>query len=357
MGDATHALGNVLVIAEAGVNHNGDRNTAKRMIDVASDAGADFVKFQSFTTENVIARDAPKAVYQERADGVVESQFEMAKKLELTRDDHYELARHCQKRGIRFLSTPFDEPSIELLRELNVSIWKCPSGEITNLPFLRRIGRFRQDILLSTGMANLGEIEEALRVLESAGTARSLITILHCNTSYPTPIHDVNLRALNTIAAAFPGVKVGYSDHTLGIEVPIAATALGAQVIEKHFTLDKSLSGPDHSASLEPDELREMVRAIRNVEAAFGDGIKRPSHSESENKAIVRRSIVAARDIRSGELFSEDNLTAKRPGTGLSPMQWDDIVGREARRDYRVEECIDAPSVCFHGDTSRVRNT
>ncbi|WP_289102331.1 N-acetylneuraminate synthase [uncultured Marinobacter sp.] len=330
-----------LIIAEAGVNHNGDMALAKELIAAAAKAGADLVKFQTFIAANIISRSAPKAEYQKGATDPQESQQEMVRKLELTRENHLELIAECQKQGIGFFSTAFDQDSIELLEELGGSdILKVPSGELTNLPYLRYLTRHGKRVLLSTGMANLGEIEAAINVVEQAGTPRENITVLHCTTEYPTPMEDVNLRAMVNIGKAF-GVSVGYSDHTPGIEVPIAAVALGATVIEKHFTLDRSLPGPDHRASLEPDELKAMVQGIRNIEKALGDGIKRPSPSELKNKPIARKSLVAARSIKAGEAFSEENLMAKRPGTGISPMQWDEVIGRTAPRDFSEDELIE----------------
>jgi N-acetylneuraminate synthase len=330
-----------LIIAEAGVNHNGDMSLAKELIAAAAEAGADLVKFQTFIAANIISRSAPKAEYQKGATDPQESQQEMVRKLELTRENHMELIAECKKQGIGFFSTAFDQDSIDLLEELGGSdIVKVPSGELTNLPYLRYLTRHGKRVLLSTGMANLGEIEAAINVVEQVGTPRDKITVLHCTTEYPTPMEDVNLRAMVNIGKAF-GVSVGYSDHTPGIEVPIAAVALGATVIEKHFTLDRSLPGPDHRASLEPDELKAMVQGIRNIEKALGDGIKRPSPSELKNKPIARKSLVAARPIKAGEAFTEDNLIAKRPGTGISPMQWDDVIGRTAPRDFSEDELIE----------------
>jgi N,N'-diacetyllegionaminate synthase len=330
-----------LVIAEAGVNHNGELEIAKKLIDVAAEAGADFVKFQTFSADRLVAANAPKAEYQQRSTGVQESQHEMIRKLELTRSMHDVLIAHCAQRGIRFFSTAFDIESLDFLAELGMDRFKVPSGEITNLPYLRRMGSYGKPVILSTGMSTLADIEAALRALEGAGTPRSRITVLHCNTEYPTPMRDVNLRAMLSIRDAF-GVAIGYSDHTAGIEVPIAAVALGAIVIEKHFTLDRTMPGPDHAASLEPAELAAMVKAIRNIEQAMsGDSVKRPSESEKKNLAIVRKSIVAARPIRAGELLSSENLGAKRPGSGLSPMLWDQLIGTRARRDYAVDELIE----------------
>lgn len=330
-----------LIIAEAGVNHNGDMALAKELIAAAAEAGADLVKFQTFIAANIISGSAPKAEYQKGTTDPHESQQEMVRKLELTRVNHLELIAECKKQGIRFFSTAFDKDSIDLLEELGgTEIVKVPSGELTNLPYLRYLTRHGKHVLLSTGMANLGEIEAAINVIEQAGTPRDKITVLHCTTEYPTPMEDVNLRAMVNIGKAF-GVSVGYSDHTPGIEVPIAAVALGATVIEKHFTLDRNLPGPDHRASLEPDELKAMVQGIRNIERALGDGIKRPSPSELKNKPIARKSLVAARAIKAGERFTEDNLMAKRPGTGISPMRWDEVIGRTAPRDFSEDELIE----------------
>lgn len=329
-----------LIIAEAGVNHNGDLALARQLIDVASEADADLVKFQTFSADRLVTTHAGKADYQTRTTDSGESQLAMLRRLELTRDMHQALVVHCRSRGIKFLSTGFDRESIELLVELDVEYFKIPSGEITNLPYLRHVGHYGKPVILSTGMAKLGEIEAALEVLEQAGTPRGRITVLHCNTEYPTPMADVNLRAMLTIRDAF-GVAVGYSDHTVGIEVAIAAVALGATVIEKHFTLDRNLPGPDHKASLEPNELKAMVAAIRNIEQALGDGIKQPTASEAKNKPFARKSLVAARAIRAGEVFSETNLAVKRPGTGLSPMRWDEVLGRKAPRDFAPDEFIE----------------
>ena len=328
-----------LVIAEAGVNHNGDLQLAKELVDAASHAGADVIKFQTFQANQLVIEAAEQAAYQKQALGKSQSQLAMLKQLELKPEHHGELIDYCQQRDIEFLSTAFDPPSIQLLASLKHRRWKIPSGEITNLPYLRQIGGYRQPVILSTGMANLGEIEAALAVLEQAGTPRSQITVLHCTTEYPAPAEEVNLRAMNTIAQAF-GVAVGYSDHTDGIAVPIAAVAMGATVIEKHLTLDRNLPGPDQKASLEPEQFTAMVQGIRTIEQTLGDGMKRPTPSEQANLPLVRKSLVAARPIRAGELFSEANLTAKRPGTGLSPMQWDAWIGRPASRDFAADELI-----------------
>lgn len=327
------------IIAEAGVNHNGSLELAKRLIDVAVDSGADAVKFQTFKADKLVSKGAQKAEYQKQTTSADESQYEMIKKLELDEDAHRELIRHCQGKRIMFLSTPFDHDSIDLLCNLGVEIFKIPSGEITNLPYLRHIGSLGKEVILSTGMSDLGDIEDALDILTQAGTLKEKITVLHATTEYPCPIEDVNLRAMQTIRSAF-GVKIGYSDHSQGIEVPIAAVAMGACVIEKHFTLDRAMEGPDHKASLEPDELTAMVRAIRNIENALGDGIKKPSKSEMKNIAIARKSIVASRQIKVGEPFSADNIAIKRPGSGVSPMRWDEVMGQVAQRDYREDELI-----------------
>lgn len=328
------------IIAEAGVNHNGSKELAMKLVDVAVEAGANAVKFQTFRAENVVTRFAPKADYQMQTTDFKGSQFDMIKDLELDGEAHMDLFAYCKRKGIIFLSTPFDIESVAFLNKLDISIFKIPSGEITNLPYLRRVGSLNKRIILSTGMSDFGEIEDALEVLIKAGTSKDSIVVLHCNTEYPTPMEDVNLKAMLTMRDTL-GVNVGYSDHTLGIEVPIAAVALGATVIEKHFTLDKNMEGPDHSASLDQTELERMVSAIRNIEKAMGEGIKRPSPSELKNKPVVRKSIVAVRDIKTGDMFTEDNITTKRPGTGISPMEWDSIIGRKAIRDFNEDDLIE----------------
>lgn len=328
------------IIAEAGVNHNGSLEMALRLIDVGAEAGADAVKFQTFKASALATKEAKKAEYQSAATGAGESQFEMLRRLELDEAAHAVLFGHCRSRNVRFLSTPFDAGSVDLLSGMGMEIFKIPSGEITNLPHLRKIGALGKEVILSTGMSDLGEIEDALNALAAAGTGRDKVTVLHATTEYPAPMAEVNLRAMVAIRAAF-GVKVGYSDHTPGIEIPVAAVAMGATVIEKHFTLDKTLEGPDHKASLEPDELKAMVRSIRNVEIALGDGIKRPTPSEIPNIAVARKSLVAGRAIRKGEPFALENLAVKRPGTGISPMRWDECLGRFAPRDFREGERID----------------
>ena len=329
-----------LIIAEAGVNHNGDIQMARRLIDAAAEAGADLVKFQTFRADRLVTASAKKASYQIATTAADESQHEMIRKLELTEAMHDNLIDHCRQRKIEFFSTAFDIDSLDYLMQLGMERVKVPSGEITNLPYLRRVGGFGKPVILSTGMSNLGDIEAALNVLELAGTPRDRITVLHCNTEYPVPMVEVNLRAMRSIREAF-GVEVGFSDHTEGIEVAIAAVALGARVIEKHFTLDRNLPGPDHRASIEPDELGRMISSIRNIELAMGDGIKRPSASEERNRPIARKSLVAARPINKGELFSATNMTAKRPGTGISPMRWDEVLGRKAGRDFFIDEPIE----------------
>ncbi|MCT7650603.1 N-acetylneuraminate synthase [Aliarcobacter butzleri] len=332
-------MNKVFIIAEAGVNHNGSIDLAKKLIDVASESGVDAVKFQTFKAENLVLKNAQKADYQKQTTDKNESQFDMIKKLELDVDTHKELMVYCKSKNIMFLSTPFDHNSIDLLSDLGLEIFKIPSGEITNLPYLRHIGRLNKKVILSTGMADIGEIEDALDVLIAAGTKKENITVLHANTMYPTPMEDVNLKAMVTIGNTFD-VAFGYSDHTLGIEVDIAAVAMGACCIEKHFTLDKTMEGPDHKASLEPDELKAMVKAIRNIELALGSCVKKPSKSEIPNIQIARKSIVAKMDIKKGELLFEDNLTIKRPGNGINPMRWDEIVGSIATKDYKEDELI-----------------
>ncbi len=329
-----------LVIAEAGVNHNGDLDLARQLIDVAADAGADLVKFQTFSASRQATRNARKADYQALATDAAETQHDMLQRLELSEDAHRMLIAHCATRGIGFFSTGFDIECIDLLVSLGMDRFKIPSGEITNLPYLRHVGRLRKPVILSTGMATLGEIDAAITVLELAGTPREQITVLHCNTDYPTPMQEVNLRAMCTMGQVL-GVQVGYSDHTTGIEVPIAAVALGASMIEKHFTLSRQMPGPDHQASLEPDELKAMVSAIRNIERALGDGVKRPTPGELKNRPIARKSLVARQAIAAGERFSVDNITAKRPGTGLSPMRWDEVIGRQAPRAFAADELIE----------------
>lgn len=329
-----------LIIAEAGVNHNGSLDIACRLIEKAADSGADFVKFQTFKADRLVTPAALKADYQNQNTDATESQYDMLKRLELSTEMYEVLLDHGKACGIWVFSTGFDIESVDFLAGYEQSLFKIPSGEITNLPYLRHIGRLEKRVVLSTGMATLGEIEAAIEVLEQSGTQRSSITVLHCTTEYPTPMTEVNLRAMQSIHQAF-GVAVGYSDHTSGIEVAVAAVALGASVIEKHFTLDRNLPGPDHKASLEPDELKAMIVAIRNIEVALGDGIKRPTASEARNKLVARKSVVASKAIGAGETFSAENITIKRPSTGISPMRWDDVVGRKAIRCFAPNELIE----------------
>jgi N,N'-diacetyllegionaminate synthase len=329
----------ILIIAEAGVNHNGDLALAKQLIDAAAEAGADLVKFQTFSADRLATRQAKKADYQSVTTGSAESQHQMLSCLELSANMHHELIAYCATRNIGFFSTGFDIESVNFLISLGINHFKIPSGEIINLPYLRHIGQFGKPVILSTGMSTMGDIEAAIDVLEQAGTTRSHITVLHCTTEYPTPMAEVNLRAMQSMQAAF-GVAVGYSDHTAGIEVAIAAAALGATVIEKHFTLDKNFPGPDHKASLEPDELKGMVSAIRNIEVALGDSIKRLTPSEIRNRPVVRKSLVASKSIKLAEVLSAENITTKRPGTGISPMSWDAVMGRKAVRDFEADELI-----------------
>jgi len=332
----------ILIIAEAGVNHNGSFELAKQLVDAAASAGADFIKFQTFKADKIVSKSAKKADYQERntSDGD-DSQYNMLKKLEMPDDWHIKLIEYAEKQGIKFLSTGFDEESVDFLDKLGSPLFKIPSGEITNKPYLKHIAQKSKPVILSTGMANMDEIRAAVDVLLKNGVEKSMITVLHCNTEYPTPMEDVNLKAMLSIQNEL-GIKVGYSDHTQGIEVPIAATALGATVIEKHFTLDRNLPGPDHKASLEPNELKAMVSAIRNVELAIsGNGVKEPSKSESKNKEVARKSIVAAHPIIKGEVYTEKNLTVKRPGNGISPMLWDDVIGKIAVKDFDADDLIE----------------
>ena len=330
-----------LIIAEAGVNHNGDIAKAKALIDKGAEAGVDYVKFQTFKAEKLVTKQAQRASYQDKNTQNNDSQYEMLKKLELSQVLHQELMDYCNQKGVKFLSTGFDSESLVFLAQLGVTIAKIPSGEITNLPYLRQVASLFPEVILSTGMATIGEIKDAVKVLTDNGVSKDKITILHCNTEYPTPMEDVNLKAMLHIQREL-GLPIGYSDHTLGIEVPIAAVALGATVIEKHFTLDKTLPGPDHKASLEPNELKAMVSAIRNIEKAIGgSGLKEVSKSEEKNKPIARKSIVASTDIKKGDTFTPENLTVKRPGTGISPMQWDEVIGKEAKRELQEDELIE----------------
>lgn len=327
----------VFIIAEAGDNHNGNYDTALKLVDKAVEAGADCVKFQTFVTERVISKLAEKADYQKESTGTGESQYEMVKKLELSFEQFRQIKKYCEQKKIIFLSTPFDLESIDFLQEIDIPFWKIPSGEITNLPYLEKIAHTGKDIIMSTGMCTMEEIQKAIDILKKNGAGK--ITLLHCNTEYPTPYEDVNLRAMKTMAETF-GVEVGYSDHTKGIEVPIAAVAMGAVVIEKHFTLDKNMPGPDHKASLEPDELKQMIQSVRNIEKALGSSEKKPSTSEIKNIDIARKSIVAKKAIKKGEELTEDNLDIKRPGNGISPMYWYDLLGTKAVKDFSEDELI-----------------
>lgn len=329
----------LLIIAEAGVNHNGSIEMAKQLIDAAAVAGVDYVKFQTFKAEKLVTKDAKQAEYQQR-NAADDSQYTMLKKLELSESQHEELIIYCKQKGVRFLSTAFDLESIEYLHSLHLGLWKIPSGEITNYPYLKKIAQYGEPVIMSTGMCSMDDVEQALNVLLKNGLTKEQISLLHCNTEYPTPMQDVNLKAMLQLRDEF-GIKVGYSDHTKGIEVPIAAVALGAEVIEKHFTLDRNLPGPDHKASLEPNELKAMVDAIRNIEQALGDGQKHVSASEEKNVAIARKSIVAAKDIKRGELLTEEDLTTKRPGSGISPMRWEEVIGTKAIRDFAEDELIE----------------
>lgn len=331
----------VLIIAEAGVNHNGSLNIAKRLVDEASSAGVDIIKFQTFKAEKLVSKAAKQAEYQKKNIGKgEETQYAMLKKLELSNKQHEELMTYCNLKNIRFFSTAFDMDSIDYLHSLNLGLWKVPSGEITDYPYLKKVASYKEPVILSTGMCELIDIENAINVLVVNGVSKDIITVLHCNTEYPTPMKDVNLKAMLEIKEKF-GVKVGYSDHTEGIEVPIAAVALGATVIEKHFTLDINMEGPDHKASLEPSELKAMVKSIRNIEQALGTGHKTISESERKNIEIARKSIIAAKDIKKGEIFTEENITVKRPGNGISPMEWENVIGKVARRNFQEEELIE----------------
>jgi len=329
----------VYIIAEAGVNHNGSFETAVELINEAKSAGADAIKFQTFKAEDLITEKAEKADYQKTSETDSESQYEMIKKLELDIESHKKLMAHAEKKGIEFLSSPFDMQSIDTLDKLGLQTFKVPSGEVTNLPYLRKLASLKKKYIISTGMCNMTEIINCVKVFTDAGVSLKDICLLHVNTQYPTPFEDVNLKAMITIGETL-GVRSGYSDHTLGIEVPIAAAALGASVIEKHFTLDKKMKGPDHSSSLEPAELRAMVKAVRNIEKALGDGLKRPRYSEMQNLKVVRKSIVAKKPIAKGEKFTEENIAAKRPGTGISPMRWDEVIGKTASKNFEKDEMI-----------------
>ena len=329
-----------IIIAEAGINHNGSVDMAKQLINVASDAGANYVKFQTFDSKLVVTSTAKQADYQLKNTGITESQLDMISKLELSRENHYELLEYAKTCTIKLFSTAFDLPSIKFLNELNFDMFKIPSGEITNLPYLRLIGSYDKAIILSTGMATLGEIEDALRVIEDSGTNRKKITLLHCTTAYPAPVVDVNLRAIHTLRQAF-GIDVGYSDHTEGIEIALAAVALGATVIEKHYTLNRRLPGPDHKASIEPDELKLLVSSVRRVELALGDGIKRVTPSELKNVTVARKSLVATCKINKGDIFTDLNISVKRPGNGISPMRYDEVMGKLAVKDFDFDDLIE----------------
>ncbi len=329
----------VIIIAEAGVNHNGDMDLAKQLIDVAASAGADYVKFQTFKAEKLVQKKAGKAAYQIANTGNNDSQFDMLKKLELSEEDHEVLIDYCRQKNIQFLSTAFDIDSVDFLKG-KIAVYKIPSGEITNLPYLQKVARLKLPIILSTGMATMQEVKDTVEVLTQHGANKNTITVLHCNTEYPTPMQDVNLQAMQSMQKEL-NVAIGYSDHTLGIEVPIAAVALGATVIEKHFTMDRNAEGPDHKASLEPEELTAMVKAIRNIEQALGNGIKTPSPSEQKNIVIARKSIVAGSFIHAGDIFTEENLTVKRPGSGISPMQWNNVLGKKANKNFEPDDLIE----------------
>lgn len=334
-------MNHTIIIAEAGVNHNGSIELAKLLIDEAVESGVDYIKFQTFKSENLVTRTAKQADYQKKNIGDSDySQYHMLKELELSEEQHFELIEYCNKKGIKFFSTAFDMDSIDFLTSLNLGLWKIPSGELTNYSYVKKIASFGEPVILSTGMSSTEEISDTVNLLVSCGLPKEKITILHCNTEYPTPMCDVNLLAMNSIKKQFQ-TEIGYSDHTVGIEVPIAAVALGAKVIEKHFTLDRNLPGPDHKASLEPSELKAMVSAIRNIEQALGSEEKKVSSSEMKNKAVARKSIVAAKAIKAGEMFSEENLTVKRPGIGISPMKWESVIGQVAIRDFEQDELIE----------------
>lgn len=334
-------MNHTIIIAEAGVNHNGSIELAKLLIDEAVESGVDYIKFQTFKSENLVTKTAKQADYQKKNIGDSDnSQYHMLKKFELSEEQHFELIEYCNKKGIKFFSTAFDMDSIDFLTSLNLGLWKIPSGELTNYPYVKKIASFGEHVILSTGMSSTEEISDTVNLLVSCGLPKEKITILHCNTEYPTPMCDVNLLAMNSIKKQFQ-TEIGYSDHTVGIEVPIAAVALGAKVIEKHFTLDRNLPGPDHKASLEPSELKAMVSAIRNIEQALGSEEKKVSSSEMKNKAVARKSIVAAKAIKAGEMFSEENLTVKRPGIGISPMKWESVIGQVAIRDFEQDELIE----------------
>ncbi len=327
-----------IIIAEAGVNHNGDLALAKQMIDIAENAGADYVKFQTFIAEDLASSTAKKASYQIENTKNEDSQYSMLKQLELPYESHFELIEYCRTKNVKFLSTAFELKSIDFLKD-KIDFFKIPSGEITNLPYLEKVAKLGLPVVMSTGMANMQEVKDAYSVLTNNGINKDDLTILHCNTEYPTPMEDVNLLAMNSIAREL-GVKIGYSDHTLGIEIPIAAVAMGASVIEKHFTIDRTMTGPDHAASLEPEELKEMISSIRNIESALGNGVKTPSKSEEKNIPIARKSIIAREDINKGDILTESNLIVKRPGNGINPMKWNEIIGSKATKNYKKDDLI-----------------
>ncbi len=341
MKKSIYSSSQILIIAEAGVNHNGDLNTALQLIDVAVHAGADVVKFQTFNSKALVNKFAQKANYQQKTTTQGESQFAMLQKLEMPYEWYEKLIVYCKKRNILFLSTPFDFSSVDFLASLGLGIWKIPSGEITNLPYLRKLGARKEEIILSTGMSTLEEVQKAVDILEKSGTPQKNISILHCTTEYPAPYDEINLRAMQTLRDTFPQCKgVGYSDHSVGIEIPLAAVAMGATIIEKHFTLDRTMEGPDHKASLEPQELHTMVQGIRHIKMALGNGVKKPTPSELSNMMVARKSIVAARNIKKGEIFSVDNISVKRPGDGISPMLWDEVLEKRATQDYEEDAQI-----------------
>lgn len=330
----------VIIIAEAGVNHNGSFAMAKQLVDKAAEAKVDYIKFQTYKSEEVVTKKAEQAEYQKRASGKDETQFDLIKKLELSYDQFVILKSYCEEKGVKFLSTSTGAESVAFLHSLDLDMWKIPSSEVNNYPFLKRIASFNKKTIFSCGMSSLEDVRKAINVLFANGLARENLYLLHCNTEYPTPYQDVNLKAMVTMGREF-GVKIGYSDHTLGVEIPIAAVAMGATMIEKHFTLNRNLEGPDHKASLEPDELCNMVKSIRNVEQALGDGIKRVSESESHNVLIARKSIVAAKPIKKGDMYTEDNITTKRPAGGINPMRWNEVLGQIAPKDFDIEDMIE----------------
>lgn len=328
------------IIAEAGVNHNGSIDIAEELILTAVRSGADAVKFQTFSAKKMCSQTSPKAEYQQNAENQKESQLQMLERYELDRNDHIHLLSIARHHQIQFISSPFDDDSIDLLDSLGLNLLKIPSGEITNLPYLEKIGALKKDVILSTGMADLDEINSAIRILEKSGMQKKQISILHCCSEYPADFENINLNAIKTMTKFFPGIKIGFSDHSEGTSASIAAVAIGACIIEKHFTLDQTMEGPDHRASLNPEELKGMIRAIRQIEKAMGNGIKKPTSAELLNKKVVRKSIVAMQNIKKGEKFSQSNLTTKRPGSGLSPMEWHKVIGKTAKTDFRPDDLI-----------------